>query len=108
MFLKIYEKCEDIGYTCIKKMKDKPLIFKDKVTVVSTYGVLDRNDTVSNKAIMREKVNLTQTNFKPSNPKKRHECKIDEDGNLNLRCKETSIRTSPMYPDDTNYAKKVL
>lgn len=105
MFFKINEKCEDVGYTCIKKVKDQPFIFQDKVTVVSTYGVLGRNDTVSNKAIMRVQVNLTQRNF---TPKKRHEWKIDEDGDLDLRCNDTSIRTSPMYPDDTNYAKKVL
>lgn len=82
MFFKINEKCEDVGYTCIKKVKDQPFIFQDKVTVVSTYGVLGRNDTVSNKAIMRVQVNLTQRNFKP---KKRHEWKIDEDGDLDLR-----------------------
>lgn len=88
-------------------MKGKPFIFKDEVAVVSAYSVLDRNNTLSSKAMMKEKVDLTQTNFKTSNPKKRHEWKIDEDGDLDLRCKETNLRTSPMYPDDTNYAKKV-
>lgn len=87
-------------------MNGNSYISKDDVGVVSANTALDHNNKLSNKAILRKRVGLTQTNIKTSNLKRRHEWKIDE-VYLDLGCKETNIRSSPIPPEDTKYAKKV-